>query len=300
LSLPLFASFLRSNREYQKCFQVCRDCHGRPHYLKAEVLFHYEHSSNYRIADKTFEKLLAEVADDDFVGYELPGRIRCDRLEEFIASRAPDLSTPQGRATLKSFFEAAVPDAGHLADKLSDFLCTAPRLPGTDKSYVAREPIEIPVDCTRQEVIEYLHAIRGKNATADLAFYAYRDMETSDWTPFITAAVSRNPVSLDITRDMSTDELCAWLEQMDDTSIYHGPRLAQPDEVANYKTADGLEKAFLLANVMRNRHQDRDIQIAADGPQVTVTASGRYYFESTKGLTGRAEIPAGKYPPFLP
>ncbi|MHC4426967.1 MAG: hypothetical protein ACYSYV_12850, partial [Planctomycetota bacterium] len=90
LTLPVFASFLRSHHNYQKFFQLCRDCHGQPQFLKAEVLFHYEHSSNYRIADSTHEKLLTDVSDEDFVPYELPGRIRCDHLEEFIAKEEVD------------------------------------------------------------------------------------------------------------------------------------------------------------------------------------------------------------------
>ncbi len=49
LTLPVFASFLRANRDYQKFFQVCRECRGQAQFLKAEVLFSYEHSSNYRI-----------------------------------------------------------------------------------------------------------------------------------------------------------------------------------------------------------------------------------------------------------
>ncbi|MHC4463750.1 MAG: hypothetical protein ACYS30_20310, partial [Planctomycetota bacterium] len=58
LTLQVFANFLRSHQEYQQFFQLCRDCHGQPHFLKAETLFHYEHSSNFRIADATHEKLL--------------------------------------------------------------------------------------------------------------------------------------------------------------------------------------------------------------------------------------------------
>jgi hypothetical protein len=53
LSLVVFANYLRSNSSYQKYFQLCRDCHGRPQFLKAETLFSYEHGSDYRIADTT-------------------------------------------------------------------------------------------------------------------------------------------------------------------------------------------------------------------------------------------------------
>ena len=293
LTLALFASFLRSNREYQKHFQVCRDCHGKPHFLKAEVLFHYEHGSNFRIADKTFDKLLAEVADEDFVVYELPGRIRCDRLEQFITNSHPDLTTTGGKSTFKSFVEPTIPYAERFVDELADFLHTEPQLPDADKNYLPTNPIEIPSDYTRQEVTDYLKSVRGDNTTADLAFYAYRDMQTCDWAPFIAAALERNPVSLEMTGSMSIEQVHRWLEQMSNVSIYDGSRLAQPDEVVNYNTGDGIEKAFVLANAIRRRFPQRSIDICVDNAQVTLSADGRYCFKSQKNLTKKVKMAGG-------
>ena len=70
--IPIIASFLRFQMEYQKYFQICRHCHGKPQFIKAEVLFHYEHGSKFRVADDTHEKLLEEVSNEDFCIYELP------------------------------------------------------------------------------------------------------------------------------------------------------------------------------------------------------------------------------------
>ncbi|MBL7153996.1 MAG: hypothetical protein ISS79_09780 [Phycisphaerae bacterium] len=299
ISLSLFASFLRTNRQYQQYFQVCRECHGKAHFLKAEVLFHYEHGSNYRIADKTFEKLLADVSDEDFVGYELPGRIRCDRIEEFVAEDQPDLTTPEGKSAFKSFVEPTVPDGRRFVEELADFLCTAPRLPASEKNYVPTNPIQIPVDYTRRQVIDYVRSIRSDNTTAELALYAYRDMQTCDWTAFVAAALQRNPVSIEMTSEMSIDQVYAWLGEMGCTSIYEGARLAQPDEVANYKTADGLEKAFFLANVIRQRRPDRDIEIIAEKTSVTLTSPDQYSFESDKALKKKVLISGGKTTPIL-
>ncbi|GAG38207.1 unnamed protein product, partial [marine sediment metagenome] len=206
LDLAMFANFLRCNQNYQKYFQLCRDCHGHPQFLKAEVLFHYEHGSNFRIADATHEKLLAEVSDEDFVSYELPGRIRCDRLDEFLRKKKPDVRKPQGRAALKQVLDSVVPDARRLVDKLADFVHTEPRLPAAKKNYVTGKPIRISVEQTREEIIDYLQNLRQSNTTADLAFYAYRDMASCDWLPFVRAAVERNPVSLELTKSMPIDE----------------------------------------------------------------------------------------------
>ena len=180
LSLPLFASFLRSSREDQKYFQVCRQCHGQAQFIKAETLFHYEHGSNYRIADKTFEKLLAEVSDEDFVRYELPDRIRCDELDDFIEKQKPDLRNARDRTALKAFIESVVPNAEEFVNRLADFTSTQASLPSPDKTFLPPDPLEITTGQTREQIIDYLRLKRQSNVTANLAFYAYRDMETCD------------------------------------------------------------------------------------------------------------------------
>jgi hypothetical protein len=294
LTLQVFANFLRFNQHYQRFFQVCRDCHGQIRFLKAEALFRYEHSSNYRIADKTFDKLLAEVSEEDFVPYQLPGRIRCDELEKFIEKEKPDLRNSEGRYALRKYLEAAIPDAQQLVDKLADFLHTKAKLPSFDKNFIAGEPIEISTEQSREDIIEYLQSVRRGNITADLAFYAYRDMETCDWTPFVKAAMERNPVSVKMAESMSVEEVYAWLGRMEDASIYDGRRLAQPDEVANYKTGDGLEKAFLLADVIRERSPEQDIKIIVDDSKVVLRGQDEYTFVSSKKFKKQIDVPAGK------
>ena len=290
LSLSVLANFLRSNRDYQKFFQVCRECHGQAQFLKAEVLFHYEHGSNYRIADKTFDKLLAEISDEDFVPYQLPDRIRCDELEEFIEKQKPDLRSTKGKGTFRKFIEPVIPEAQRFVDELADFIHTEARLPTSDKNFLPAEPIEISVEHSREQIIDYLQQVRQSNPTAELAFYSYRDMESCNWLPFVKAAVERNPVSVQMAEAMSVEEIYAWLGQMKNVSIYDGRRLAQPDEVANYKTGDGLEKAFLLANVICERNPEQDVEIITDKNQVILKGQNEYRFVSTKGLEKRVSI----------
>ena len=294
LTLPVFANFLRSNQQYQKFFQACKHCHGHPHFIKAEVLFHYEHSSNFRIADRTHEKLLAEVHDEDFVHYELPDRIRCDHLEEFFRKKKIDLRNPDSAQILTEFLRPTIPDTQELVKELADFAYTDAKLPSPEKNFLPTQPIEIAPDLSRDRIIEYLASIRNSNSTADLAFYACRDMNSCNWTPFIKAALERNPVSLEMTREMSTDEIAAWLQQMPDNSIYNDQRLAQPDEVANYAAGDGIEKALLLANVIRERNPEQTLTLTIDRNKVLLNAQNEYTFESGKGLTIQLTLPAGK------
>jgi hypothetical protein len=292
LALPVFASFLRSNRDYQKFFQVCRECRGQAQFLEAEVLFSYEHSSNYRIADRTYDKLLAEVSDEDFVPYQLPGRIRCDELEQLIEKQKVNVRKQEGREVLRKYIGPVVPEPQRFVDELAGFVHIEAKLPASDKNFIPANPIQIHVDQSREQIIDYLQQLRQSNSTADLAFYTYRDMATCDWGPFIKAAVERSPVSIQTADSMSTKEVHIRLEQMNNTSIYDGKRLAQPDEVANYKTGDGLEKAFLLANVIRQRDAEQDIEIVVDKNDVVVKGPDQYRFVSVKGLEKQIRISA--------
>jgi len=290
LSLVVFANYLRSNSSYQKYFQLCRDCHGHPQFLKAETLFSYEHGSDFRIADTTHEKLLAEVADEDFVSSEIPGRVRCDALCDFITNNKINVRTSDGRMALSGFLQPFMPEVKRFVDGLADFVHTEPKLPSPEKDYLPTPPVEIGADWTRDKIIDYLQNIRSRSTTADLAFYAYRDMKTCDWIPFIKAAVERNPVSLAIAQSMLPDAVYALLQKMDGVSIYDGLRLAQPDEVANYRTGDGLEKALVLANVIRRKLPRQDIEIIAGDGQVVLKSAGEYRFDSTKGLKKQIRI----------
>jgi len=236
--------------------------------------------------------LLAEVSDEDFVPYELFGRIRCDELEEFLKKQKPDLRNTEGKTDFGKFIEPVVPDAKRFVDELADFIHIEVKLPESDKNFLPTEPIEISVEQSREQIIDYLQHIRPNNPIADLAFYSYRDMESCSWLPFVKAVMERNPASVQMAEAMSVEEIYVWLGQMKNASIYDGKRLAQPDEVANYKTGDGLEKAFLLANVIRERNPKQDIEIITDKKQVILKCQGEHRFVSAKDLTKRVSISA--------
>jgi hypothetical protein len=291
LDITTFASFLRSETRYQKHFQMCRDCHGQPQFVRAELLYSYEHGSPFKIGDDTHDKLLAEVSDEDFVRFELPGRIRCDRLGEFLQQKI-DVRRAEGRDALRKFLEPTIPDAGKFIDDLLDFVHIEANLPESDKRFANGQVIRITPDQSREEIIDYLREIRSHNTTADLAFYAYRDMESCDWRPFMKAAVERCSVSLEKTQTMSIPEVYDWLSEMRSVSIYDQNRLAQPDEVANYLTGDGLEKAILLANVLRHRKPDQELHLEVDNSSILLRGERDYEFVSAKSLQGQVDIMA--------
>jgi len=131
---------------------------------------------------------------------------------------------------------------------------------------------------------------------AGLSFYAYRDLARTEPEPFLKAAVQRNPVAGAGVAGLDEEQFVARLVAMPDPSIYDGPaRLAQPDEVWNYGRGDGLEKAVLLANVLRLRRPDDDIMIDVAPEQAVVRAPGREVaFASAKALQEQSwTVPAG-------
>jgi hypothetical protein len=294
LSTPLdltgFASFLRCHSKYQKYFQMCRNCHGHAEFLKAETLYAYEHGSPYKIGDTTHDKLMEEVSDEDFVASEIPGRVRCDQFCEFLQREKPDVRTEQGRAALRRFLEPTVPQVEELMERLVGFLHTEPRLPPEPRRFTPGEPIKLSTDQSRSDIVEYLRSRRGTDPTVDLAFYAYRDMVGCDWRPFVKAAVERSPVSLEWVRDMPVDRIYEMLQEMPAESIYDAQRLAQPDELANYRRGDGLEKAFFLANVLRRRNPELKLALEVGDGTAVLTGAGTFRFASTKGLAKRVEI----------
>ena len=94
---------------------------------------------------------------------------------------------------------------------------------------------------------------------------------------------------------MSAAEVYEWLIRLPAASIYDGNRLAQPDELANYGTGDGLEKAFFLANVLRHRDPAEALRVAVDKSRVVLRADRNYEFVSAKTLQGQVDItPAGE------
>lgn len=278
------ANFLRCHPGYQKFFQFCRQLRGESMFVKAETLFRYEHGSNYRIAEDSFNKLLSEVSDEDYARYKSTDRLCCEQLMAFIKYEKIDFHKSDDRERLAGYLKAFVPDTERFVDELFDFLHAEARLPGVEKDYAASVPIELSVEQSREEIIDYLQSIRGVSATADLAFYTYRDMDSCEWGPFMKAAIERNPVSIEMAKGKSSSEVYEWLRAMPNHSIYDANRLAQPDEIVNFGVGDGVEKAIAFANIMLAREASEEIEIVIGGGEVVVRGTEEFRFVTTKTL----------------
>ena len=291
-----FANFLRSKGQYQKYFQFCRHRRDTRMFVRAEALYGYEHGSRFRIYDETFDKLLADVAEEDFEVYKIEDRLCCEQLLAYADYEKIDIFNPDDRYKLARFIAPfAKDDSEACMDELADFLKIMPRLPNNDKRYTAVEPIRLDPSWSREEIIDYLESIRDTNITADLSFYTYRDMTRCDWRPFTKAAIERCPVSIEKHVDDSIEQVYDQLCAMSNESIYNGPRLAQPDEVANFNTGDGIEKAFVLANILCKRNPDQPVRIDIDKETVVVRGESEYAFSSSKQLKKQLLINSGNY-----
>jgi hypothetical protein len=321
ITFEILANFLRQHSQYQKCFQICLDCHGKKRWIAAERAYAYEHSAPYKVGDSTREKLLEEIDSDEFYCDPLPGRICLPKLEEFFKNNPIQYFDAASMAELGKKLACTNTQKNEMLCALAKFVHLQPEFPDLgNKTSKPWKKLDIVPGMTREEITAYVESMRAENRAADLAFYALRDLSRTDWAPFLKAALERNPACIEATKNLSDEELIQWLNRspqpgsaggvappedinptggaslseraaLGSESIYDGQRLAQPDEVWNYQTGDGLEKAILLSNIWKHRHPEDKIELAVQPEQVTLTFGGQTRaFTSSKGLTAQLSL----------
>ncbi|TSA28072.1 MAG: hypothetical protein D4R67_04705 [Bacteroidetes bacterium] len=312
MDYEIFINFLRSYHRYQKLFQLVVHCRGSVKYLPLDKAFGYEHGSKNRLGDKTARKLLCEIGDEDFCYCPFEDRATInDKDPLFQLKPYPDFIHE-----LMSLFPDLDPNQ-ELRKDLRHFVHTVPKLPGGEKRYAGAQGTEhraqgteaqghrgterracedgvlgITTAMTREEIMDALLRVEGRGSrvkvkdpasSIQLAFYAGRFMDYCDWTPFLKAALERNPVSVSYFRESDLQEVFAQMSAWPDESIYEGNRLALPDEVVNFGRGDGIEKAITLSNVIKARSRGETIMLRIDGREVHLQASGgKYHFTSEK------------------
>ena len=296
ITFEILANFLRQHSRFQKCFQICHDYHGKKRWIALERAYAYEHASPFKVSDNTRDKLLTEIDPEEFYCDALPNRFCLPKLEEFFKSNPIKHFDAAHMAQLGEKIECHNEQKNEMLAALADFVHLIPEFPELEPKNEADptsgwKRIDLTSEMTRDEVIAYVESIRDENPAADLAFYALRDMTRCDWAPFLKAALERNPACIEATQNLSDDDLFQTLKKMDSDSIYDGPRLAQPDEVWNFQTGDGLEKAILLSNLWKKRHPDDAIELTTTPTLVTLCLGEHTLsFPSQKGLTAQRSL----------
>ncbi len=281
----IMSSFLRRENSFQCCFQYCHIMHGKKMYIKVERIYTYEHSSPNSFSTDSRAALLKEIDAEEFSFTPLSDRIILNEFEESIKNH-PDLPISQlDKIMMGELYIDKCPKIEDMFKYLKEFLYVEPRLPGTDKKFIDPGRISIPVTFSRQNVINLIKTEARDNKMARLALFAYRDLENIPWEPYLKAAVERNPVSIEGFGQKSMDDVIGEINSMDTVSIYSGNRLALPDEVWNYRRGDGIEKAVLLANVIKNRDPESDVTITiSEGAVELISGDVAGKFETSKNL----------------
>jgi hypothetical protein len=256
LTPEILVNFLRQNPRVRQCFVLRWPVNGIDRYLALEQAFSFEQDSPYKVTDATRDKLLAMIPIETFSASCSLCKIVLNDVEAVVRERSIDLDDPADLQVLKAAVGDGCMSASEIVGQLIRFCHTEPRLPSLEGvAFDAGEsPLALTLEMTREEVVEHVEALRSRNVTADLAFYAWRDLSRTPSAPFIQAALERNPVSRAGAVVLSEAEVVARVAGWETVSIYDGvARLAQPDEVWNFRRGDGFEKALLVANILRGR-----------------------------------------------
>ena len=277
LTPEILGNFLRQNPKVRDCFVLRWPVHGINRFLLLEQAFRFEQDSTYKVTDDTRARLMETIPMETFSAGHAPCKVVLNDIEDFVRTQDLNLENPDDIEALKQAIGNACMSAAEIVQQLIRFCDTEPRLPDASAAtFDTSEPsIPLTISMTREEVITVVEALRPCNVTADMAFYAFRDLSRTRIEPFMLAALERNPVSLSSSASMNEQELIAHVSTWPDESIYDGvTRLAQPDEVWNFKHGDGLEKAILMASILHARGSG-ELRVTRKGHTASVeTAEG--------------------------
>jgi len=252
INFEVFVSFLRENVDYQKHFQFCAKHKDKILFIESESVFSREEESKSRAGTTSHKALLHEIIDAEYHKIPLENRLI---LEDFEILLKKNKLNPKNEETklffiekLKNFIEK--PEI--FAEKIILFSSIEPKLPDIcAKKFVETEPITLCVKNGRENLISQIYSLAKTNSTANLAISAFRDVRHCGIRPFMKAAFERNPVCFEALKNYDFAQIYEILKNFENESIYKEDfRLAQPDEVYNFKRGDGLEKAILLATLI--------------------------------------------------
>jgi len=270
---PTIASFLRDSGLKQMCFQFEHDIFGKKQYIEAEKVFPYEHGSPYLIGTTTQNKLLEEIDAMEFYQEPIEGRINLKDIETAFKKSGLKVRELQAHPeVLANIVKKVCNKEKNLIDDLIDFCKIDPQIPEIDdKIFIDTKPIILGNDLSREDIIAYLETRREDSEVADLAFLAYREIKGKPYLKaFLKAALERNPVVVVGTKDMSIDEAYKYLNNLGKVSVYSGNRLAQPDEVWNFSTGDGLEKGIALLDIAKSRGLESWVETSHGSVRIVV------------------------------
>ena len=296
LTPAIFINFLRFKSEYKCLFQYHYLRTGTSYYIMLEKLFEYEHSSKASMNEETRGKLLAEVDNEEFFHDPLPGKIMLNDVEKFLKKNlTSDLLTTKDK--FKKLFPSEHAECiERMFADIASFTVTEPMLPSADRQYISEVYPELGVSDSREDIIRKIRDLSTVSETALLSLYAFREMDVTDWRPFVKAAIERNPVAHTPLWGKPADEIFDIINRLKNKSIYDSGRMAQPDEVWNFGRGDGAEKAMLMAGVIISNDPEAVVEVSLEGDRAALSCYGKdYHFVTSKGHRKMIVIEGKKY-----
>ncbi|HLN54535.1 MAG TPA: hypothetical protein VK207_01010 [Bacteroidales bacterium] len=291
----IFYNFLRFKSRFKSHFQYIDESSGTKRYILLERIFEYEHSSKFN-SFETRDQLLKDIDSDDFHLSPIQGKMILNDFEKILGKNQGKSLEFFEEEFIKNTEKYNQPLIREMFEEIVSFISTEPKLPDRGKNYIHAETPGITLDDSREKIITKITRFSKKSETGMLALYVFREMELIDWKPFIKAAIERNPVCFGSLGEKSDDEIFSILKSSPDDSIYDGKRLALPDEVWNFGTGDGIEKAFLMADLLLHRNKNSSVSIGIHGKKVILSSDGKsYHFNSRKGFNKTIVISEGEY-----
>ena len=296
LTSLIFINFLRFKSKYKNLFQYRCDFSGTIRYISLEKMFEYEHTSKFNVSTETRGSLVKEIEGDDFHLSPIQWKIMLNDIEAILDKHSGKSLKEIEIEFIKKTgteFEEVIQE---MFTELNNFIFIDPKIPDPEKIYSVTEKLKITTENDREEIINLITDQKDTSETAQLALYVYRDMDKIDWRPFIKAAIERNPVSFGDLNEKTNYEVYSILKELPVESIYDGNRLALPDEVWNFRRGDGIEKAFLLADLLLHNDKSTTISIEIDQSKVLLTTGQHeFHFTSHKKLRKSIQIKGKDY-----
>jgi hypothetical protein len=291
LTSLIFINFLRFKSKYKSLFQYKCDSSGKNRYIFLEKMFEYEHTSKHNVSSESRASLIREIEGDEFHLSPLQGKLLLNDIEEIIDKSKGKSFEEIKSEIMESSAIIPVEIMNEMFKDLYDFILTEPRIPDPDKEYEDSFSLSISTLDSRERIIEKVNDSISKTELSLLATYVYRDMEKINWLPFIKAAIERNPVCFNDLGEETSMQVYKTLTELPGESIYDNNRLALPDEVWNFKRGDGIEKALLLADIIKMKNVDTTIKIWINKDKVTLKSEeGEFHFSSSKNFNKTIEI----------
>ena len=267
-----FRSFLRIKPEFQQYFQFSFKLKDSTYYIEVEKIFACEQNSKNSFSDKSKKALLQEISTEELRLSPIENRTNLKDFEKHLIQKKGKFSCQKTLDILEQY---------------NQFIHVTPRFPCLMKNYLEKSALEICPEMSREQILDYLIASADENTTAKYFLYTYRQMDKIDWQPFLYACLTRSPICLETFGSLTPEQLYAELGKMSNKSIYSSFRLATPDEACNFNTADGIEKAIIMATCFPKL--SKKLEISETETKITL-GNKTYKFKTDKNITKTIDL----------